>query len=260
MVEPTESEDKPELDRFCDALLSIRREIEDVVQGRITAEESPLKVSNPVTKHWPYQPSLLLFSLTLSLPFPSFLHSIYLIYSLWFSSRPLSINIPPCLACSLYLFYFHLSNYCPPICLSFPLLLSLRLSLPLSLPPLLCIRLSIFHDLTHCLFLITSVLVQGAPHTMDMVYEGNWSKSYSQETAGTVLYFTALYCNLFCMRLTFSPFILISSRVAPSYLTLGSILSFSILSTHQQTYSILSYLILSYLIISYRIVSFPTVE
>jgi len=31
MVEPTESEDKAELDRFCDALLSIRREIEDVV-------------------------------------------------------------------------------------------------------------------------------------------------------------------------------------------------------------------------------------
>lgn len=44
MVEPTESEDKPELDRFCDAMLSIRREIEDVVQGRVTVEESPLKV------------------------------------------------------------------------------------------------------------------------------------------------------------------------------------------------------------------------
>ena len=45
MVEPTESEDKPELDRFCDALLSIRQEIEDVVQGKIAVEESPLKVS-----------------------------------------------------------------------------------------------------------------------------------------------------------------------------------------------------------------------
>ena len=45
MVEPTESEDKPELDRFCDAMLSIRKEIEDVVQGRIDVEESPLKVS-----------------------------------------------------------------------------------------------------------------------------------------------------------------------------------------------------------------------
>ena len=44
MVEPTESEDKPELDRFCDALLSIRQEIEDVVQGKIAVDESPLKV------------------------------------------------------------------------------------------------------------------------------------------------------------------------------------------------------------------------
>ena len=44
MVEPTESEDKPELDRFCDALLSIRREIEDVVSGTVKVEDSPLKV------------------------------------------------------------------------------------------------------------------------------------------------------------------------------------------------------------------------
>lgn len=43
MVEPTESEDKAELDRFCDALLSIRKEIEDVVQGRVSADDSPLK-------------------------------------------------------------------------------------------------------------------------------------------------------------------------------------------------------------------------
>jgi glycine dehydrogenase len=42
-VEPTESEDKAELDRFCDALLSIRREIEDVVQGKVAAADSPLK-------------------------------------------------------------------------------------------------------------------------------------------------------------------------------------------------------------------------
>lgn len=43
MVEPTESEDKAELDRFCDALLMIRREIEDVVTGVIAADQSPLK-------------------------------------------------------------------------------------------------------------------------------------------------------------------------------------------------------------------------
>ena len=37
MVEPTESEDKAELDRFCDAMIAIRAEIEDVIsrQGRI---------------------------------------------------------------------------------------------------------------------------------------------------------------------------------------------------------------------------------
>ncbi len=43
MIEPTESEDRPELDRFAEALIAIRGEIEDVVQGRISAEQSPLK-------------------------------------------------------------------------------------------------------------------------------------------------------------------------------------------------------------------------
>lgn len=43
MIEPTESEDLAELDRFCDALLSIRGEIEQVAKGDITVEESPLR-------------------------------------------------------------------------------------------------------------------------------------------------------------------------------------------------------------------------
>ena len=43
MVEPTESEDKAEMDRFCDALLLIKKEIDDVVLGRVKAEDSPLK-------------------------------------------------------------------------------------------------------------------------------------------------------------------------------------------------------------------------
>jgi glycine dehydrogenase len=34
MIEPTESESKEELDRFCDALIAIRDEIRDVEQGR----------------------------------------------------------------------------------------------------------------------------------------------------------------------------------------------------------------------------------
>jgi glycine dehydrogenase len=42
MIEPTESEDKAELDRFCDAMLSIRREIDDVAEGRLALNDSPL--------------------------------------------------------------------------------------------------------------------------------------------------------------------------------------------------------------------------
>jgi glycine dehydrogenase len=42
MVEPTESESLAEVDRFCDAMISIRREIEMVLSGLINAEESVL--------------------------------------------------------------------------------------------------------------------------------------------------------------------------------------------------------------------------
>jgi glycine dehydrogenase len=43
MVEPTESEDKAELDRFCDAMIHIRQEIEDVVTGRADRLDNVLK-------------------------------------------------------------------------------------------------------------------------------------------------------------------------------------------------------------------------
>ncbi|MBK1786510.1 aminomethyl-transferring glycine dehydrogenase [Prauserella cavernicola] len=43
MVEPTESEDLGEIDRFCDAMISIRREIDDVASGRWAVEQSPLR-------------------------------------------------------------------------------------------------------------------------------------------------------------------------------------------------------------------------
>lgn len=43
MVEPTESEDLAELDRFCEAMIAIRREIDDVAAGRWSAAESPLR-------------------------------------------------------------------------------------------------------------------------------------------------------------------------------------------------------------------------
>ena len=44
MIEPTESEDKAEMDRFCDALLGIRQEIADIEEGRMDARVNPLKV------------------------------------------------------------------------------------------------------------------------------------------------------------------------------------------------------------------------
>ncbi len=43
MVEPTESEPQAELDRFCDAMLSIRAEAQDIIDGKIDAENNPLK-------------------------------------------------------------------------------------------------------------------------------------------------------------------------------------------------------------------------
>ena len=43
MVEPTESEDKAELDRFCDALISIRGEIALIEQGKLPKDDNPLR-------------------------------------------------------------------------------------------------------------------------------------------------------------------------------------------------------------------------
>ncbi|MFA0961903.1 aminomethyl-transferring glycine dehydrogenase [Roseivirga sp. BDSF3-8] len=43
MIEPTESESKPELDRFCDALLSIRQEIREIEAGRADENNNVLK-------------------------------------------------------------------------------------------------------------------------------------------------------------------------------------------------------------------------
>ncbi|MBI3716825.1 MAG: aminomethyl-transferring glycine dehydrogenase [Betaproteobacteria bacterium] len=80
MVEPTESESKMELDRFIDAMVAIRREIQAVAEGRMDREDNPLKnaphtatmitaeewvhdysrqqaafpgSTNPTTKYWP---------------------------------------------------------------------------------------------------------------------------------------------------------------------------------------------------------------
>jgi glycine dehydrogenase len=43
MIEPTESEDKAELDRFCDALISIYDEIKDIEDGKADKANNPLK-------------------------------------------------------------------------------------------------------------------------------------------------------------------------------------------------------------------------
>ena len=43
MIEPTESEPKPELDRFCDAMISIRNEIEAVASGAMDRQNNLLK-------------------------------------------------------------------------------------------------------------------------------------------------------------------------------------------------------------------------
>ncbi|XP_042864469.1 glycine dehydrogenase (decarboxylating), mitochondrial-like [Penaeus japonicus] len=45
MVEPTESEDKAELDRFCDAMILIREEIRDLEEGRSDPKCNPLNMS-----------------------------------------------------------------------------------------------------------------------------------------------------------------------------------------------------------------------
>lgn len=45
MVEPTESEDKGELDRFCEAMISIREEIREIEVGKMDGRLNPLKMA-----------------------------------------------------------------------------------------------------------------------------------------------------------------------------------------------------------------------
>jgi glycine dehydrogenase len=53
MIEPTESESKAELDRFCDAMIAIRGEIAEVESGAADAE-------NNILKHAPHAPEVVL--------------------------------------------------------------------------------------------------------------------------------------------------------------------------------------------------------
>jgi glycine dehydrogenase len=45
MIEPTESEDIAEIHRFIDAMLAIRSEIQEVIDGKIAMEASPLRMA-----------------------------------------------------------------------------------------------------------------------------------------------------------------------------------------------------------------------
>ena len=45
MIEPTESESKEEIDRFCTAMISIHEEIEKVRNGTYDSEDNPIKNS-----------------------------------------------------------------------------------------------------------------------------------------------------------------------------------------------------------------------
>ena len=42
MIEPTESEDRGSLDRFCDAMISIRGEIDEIIDGKLPTDDNPL--------------------------------------------------------------------------------------------------------------------------------------------------------------------------------------------------------------------------
>ncbi|CAF1047626.1 unnamed protein product [Adineta steineri] len=50
MIEPTESEDKNELDRYCDALIEIRKEITQIENGEFDKKNNPLK-NAPHSQH-----------------------------------------------------------------------------------------------------------------------------------------------------------------------------------------------------------------
>ncbi|HAE05991.1 MAG TPA: glycine dehydrogenase (aminomethyl-transferring), partial [Richelia sp.] len=57
MVEPTESESLPELERFCEAMITIRKEISEIESGKVDVEDNLLKnaphtATNLLTAKW----------------------------------------------------------------------------------------------------------------------------------------------------------------------------------------------------------------
>ena len=57
MIEPTESESKSELDRFCEAMIAIREEIRAIETGAMDAKDNPLRnaphtAANVLVEEW----------------------------------------------------------------------------------------------------------------------------------------------------------------------------------------------------------------
>jgi glycine dehydrogenase len=60
MIEPTESEPRAELDRFCDAMIAIREELRAIEEGRSDPEDNPLRHAPHTAQavsadHWPHK-------------------------------------------------------------------------------------------------------------------------------------------------------------------------------------------------------------
>ena len=56
MIEPTESEDRGELDRFCDALIAIKNEADAVAAGDLDVavfKNAPHPAAEACTNDWP---------------------------------------------------------------------------------------------------------------------------------------------------------------------------------------------------------------
>ncbi|XP_051002284.1 glycine dehydrogenase (decarboxylating), mitochondrial [Acomys russatus] len=101
MIEPTESEDKAELDRFCDAMISIRQEITDIEEGRIDPRVNPLKMAPHsltcvTSSHWdrPYSREVAAFPLPFVKPENKFWPTIARIDDI-FGDQHLVCTCPP---------------------------------------------------------------------------------------------------------------------------------------------------------------------
>merc|ERR1719334_629887 len=101
MIEPTESEDKAELDRFCDALILIRKEIEMIADGKLDMVSNPLKcaphaVADLLSSSWdrPYPREMGAFPAPYVLPSTKFFPSVSRIDDIY-GDQHLVCSCPP---------------------------------------------------------------------------------------------------------------------------------------------------------------------